>query len=126
MKRVTFNIDANEVVFKRIPGYENYMISNTGMILSCINGKLMSSYINQSGYLRVELTSNDGIRKKYLVHRLVLSVFPDINGNLLRLDSDHNLFSVDHLNKNRSCNCSNNLEIVTQKENLNRRYKNER
>lgn len=123
MKRISIEVIGDNIVFKKIPGYENYLISNTGIILSSITGKIMSSYSNKKGYKRIELTNIEGVRKKYLVHRIVLSVFPDINGKILELDSDYNDYSVDHLDKNRSNNNSNNLEIVTQAENLNRRYR---
>lgn len=122
MKKIKIACDS-EIIFKAIPGYENYLISNTGIILSSVSGKIMSSFTNRAGYKRIELTSVDGRRKKYMVHRLVLSVFPDINGNMLELESDYNNCSVDHLDKNRTNNSSDNLEIVTQIENLNRRYK---
>jgi len=125
MKKISFNVQNNEIIFKKIPGYENYLISNTGILLSSTSGKVMSTYLNEKGYQRVELTSIEGKRKKYLVHRLVLSAFGDINGNTLNLESNYEEYSVDHLDKNRSNNCANNLEIVTQKENLNRRYKGE-
>lgn len=122
MKKISFNPSA-EITFKAIPGYDNYLISNNGIILSAISGKIMSQHSNKVGYMRIELTDNAGVRKKYMVHRLVLSTFPDINGKTLKLESNYNDCSVDHLDKNRSNNCNNNLEIVTQAENLNRRYK---
>ena len=123
MKKISFNVQNDEIVFKKIPNYENYLVSNTGIVLSSVSGKIMSAHINKSGYKRIELTSTNGVRKKYLVHRLVLSAFPDINGNMLELDSNYNDCSVDHLDKNRTNNSAINLEIVTQAENLNRRYK---
>ena len=124
MKRISIEVNEESIVFKKIPGYENYLVSNTGIILSSVTGKIMSSHFNKSGYKRIELVSDEGIRKKYLVHRIVLSAFPDINGKFLNLDSDYNDFSVDHLDRNRSNNTSSNLEIVTQKENLYRRIVN--
>lgn len=122
MKKISFNPNA-EIIFRTIPGYENYMISNNGIVLSSISGKIMAQHTNRALYKRIELTDSTGNRKKYMVHRLVLSAFPDINGKMLKLESNYNDYSVDHLDKNRSNNCNDNLEIVTQAENLNRRYK---
>lgn len=99
-----------------------YYISNLGRVYSIKSKKILTNNINNSGYLRVEL-SNNGIRKHRFIHMLVVEHFGDCNGNKLNLElcpdgklSTHGL-SIDHLNRNKYNNLQSNLEIVTHHEN---------
>lgn len=94
-----------------IKGFEGYYeISNQGNVAKVTTSKrvLLKPYANKNGYLRIKLTK-DGKRKAFYIHRLVCHAFhpnPD------------NLPEVDHINRVRTRNWSDNLRWVTREENL--------
>lgn len=110
-------------------GYPDYMVSNMGRI------KSLDKYVNSSygskqlrkerilnfdktkfGYLRIKLWQN-GEGRKFYVHRLVASAF---------LKNNNNLPYINHKDENKENNHVDNLEWVTQKENINYGTRNER
>lgn len=108
-------------IWKQIKHYEGiYEVSNYGNVRSIDRmekfmesmrlrkGKMIKiRYFNK--YAFVMLTKN-AIAKSYFVHRLVAQEFiGDINGKV-----------VDHIDFNPSNNHVDNLQILTQKENINR------
>lgn len=116
-------------IWKPVPGYEGaYEISNMGRLRSLTRtrivnnchggtsprtdkGHVLAPGNNGNGYAYVSLRDN-GVRTNYYVHRLVAKVFLD-------KPEGENLV-VDHRDHNRSNNVVNNLEWVTQKENVGR------
>lgn len=88
-----------------ITGFEGtHQISNTGKVLSVKFQKVMSPFINNSGYERVTLK-----RSKFYVHRLVaLHFVPTIAGKDV----------VNHKDGNGRNNHFTNLEWTTQSENM--------
>lgn len=112
--------------WKPIKGYEGlYEVSNLGRVKSlpkyhnCGKQGYMQSEKNlkqikqNSGYLCVCIYKN-GIGKKYLIHRLVAETF---------IPNPENKTQVNHLDGNKENNCIDNLEWVTQKENIQHAYK---
>lgn len=89
-----------------IKGYPNYSIDKSGNIYN-INGHKLSYYISHNGYLNVTLY-NDGVNKKFRVHRLVAQHF---------LKHDANRLFVNHKDGNKLNNKVDNLEWCTPKEN---------
>lgn len=97
-----------------------YEISNLGNIKSlkriCNNRvlkeKLLKQNICSSGYKTI-LLSNNGIIKRYLIHRLVISCF---NG--------YSNLTVNHKDGNKLNNNISNLEYLTQRDNSNHYFKN--
>lgn len=77
-------------------------------------GKQLKPGIDKYGYERVVLTK-DGIRKTYLVHKLVaLAFIPNVE----------NKTTINHIDGNKRNNNVSNLEWATEKENQIHKWKN--
>ena len=109
-------------IIKEIIGYEGYYISNLGKVYCNLGrgnrhrGKKVPMYEikprpNKSGYLRVYIRENvTNKRKDKYVHRLVAEHF------IPKKDNQRNI--VNHIDCNVQNNNVENLEWVTQKENV--------
>jgi phosphotransferase system IIB component len=91
--------------WKIIKDYENYMISNTGLVKDSKN-KIIRPAIH-NGYYRIDLFKNDK-RKHFKVHRLVCEAF---------IENPEKKPDVDHINHNKLDNNINNLRWCTNTEN---------
>ena len=114
-----------EEIYRNIKGYEGmYQVSNLGNVKSLdkldalgrrVKGRVLKAGKGVNGYLTVALTKNS-IQKTYSVHKLVAQAFlnhtPDGTQTLV----------VNHKDFNRTNNKVNNLEIVTQRTNSNRKH----
>jgi hypothetical protein len=94
-----------------VPGYLGYYVTSAGKVISP-KGITLKARPNNYGYPRACLY-NAGIRKDVYVHTLVLTTFG--------FDKPGPEYQVDHIDGNRSNNSLDNLEWVTQQENLRRR-----
>lgn len=92
------------MIWKQIKGFENYQISNTGLIRK---GDLILKPFDNKGYERIELKNGD-IKSKKLIHRLVAEHF---------IPNPLNKSQVNHKDCNKKNNHVDNLEWVTNKEN---------
>lgn len=92
-----------------IKGFENYVVSNNGRIINTKNVNEIKGWKNKQGYQRVHLTSTEGFRKKFYVHRLVAIVFHGFECSTLE---------VHHVNGNRYDNNYENLQWVTRQQNM--------
>lgn len=102
-------------IYKPIPNYEDYLISNMGNVISLErkvwNGKgykvkpqtKLKPHKNSRGYTQVELYG-----KPFVVHRLVAQSF---------IENPNNLPQVNHLNGDKTDNRAENLEWCTNAEN---------
>lgn len=108
-------------IWKDIKGYEGlYQVSNYGKVKSLIQNnsrrkKVLKPYLNNSGYLRVNLYDKLGKAKKLYIHRLVALNF---------LDKPNNKNIVNHIDCNKLNNCVENLEWCDQKFNIYETIKN--
>jgi hypothetical protein len=94
--------------WKQIPGYNQYEISNTGIVKSLkYNKKRHLKQELNKGYLRVTLSKNN-VQKRFQVHVLVAKMF--CNG----FSSNR---EVNHKDFNRTNNLYTNLEWLTRSEN---------
>ena len=101
-------------VWVNICGYENnYKISNYGRVYSVKNNSIINGYITKKGYHRVNLYKN-GKSHSYAIHRLVALHF---------IPNPGQKNEVNHINGNKSNNKVENLEWVTNKENIDYTYK---
>lgn len=104
-----------------LPGYEGiYEIDRIGIIYCVLNDRyhkprVIKPWINNSGYLRINLYDANHKAKKHYVHRLVAQTF---------IPNPNNLKYIDHKDCNKLNNSVNNLEWVTQKENIQRTLRN--
>lgn len=99
-------------IWKSIKGFDKYLVSNKGRILSFYknkNGIYLKQTTANTGYYSVTLISNAGDKHFKSVHRLVCIAF---NG-----DPKKGLV-VNHIDGDRKNNNIKNLEWVTQAENV--------
>ncbi len=103
-------------VWKTIKGFENYEVSNLGRVKSLKYNKerILKFSILSNGYKVVDLYNNN-IRKTKKIHQLVAIAFLNHNPCGMELVVNHKDF--DKLNNN-----VNNLEIVTNRENTNKKH----
>ena len=100
----------DKLLWRPIPGYRDYQVSNKGDVMSCKFGKklILKCRINKDGYLQINLYKG-GKRVTRVVHQLVLLAF---TGNGIE---GHD--GVRHLDGNPQNNCITNLTYGTYGEN---------
>lgn len=105
--------------FRFIPGYgTRYKISNWGNVIRMIDNHKMDHYENHGKYLGIRLYDIHGKRRNKTIHLLVAMSFLGHQP-----DGTHRLV-VNHIDSNRQNNNVNNLEIITQRQNVIHGYKN--
>lgn len=101
--------------FENIIGYENlYKINRQGEIWSCSSRKVMKQQTNEDGYLFVDLKKEGTKHKGYIARLLALQYIPNPN----------NSPTVDHIDRNKTNNCLENLRWYTKKEQANNKTTN--
>lgn len=97
-------------MWKTIPDYPQYMVSDSGDVFSKNSNKILKNAVNKFGYASVVLYKGSRARQKYMVHRLVASAF---------VANPDNLPQVNHINENRLDNRAENLEWCSASYNIN-------
>ena len=102
-----------EEIWRKIEGYDYYMVSNCGRVLSLKNrhGKkqMLKIKTNDNGYCSVGLYLNKKC-KYHFVHRLVAQAF---------IPNPNNYPEVNHKDERPENNCVENLEWCTHQYNIN-------
>ena len=93
--------------FLPINNYENYSISNFGIIKNNKTNRIMKPCNNNHGYKLINLSKN-GKCKTFKIHRLVGNAF---------LENPDNKKVIDHIDKNKANNNVKNLRWATIQEN---------
>jgi len=94
-------------IWKSIPGFENYLISNLGNVYNKKFNRVKKPTKGNGGYWSINLSKN-GKSSFCLLHRIVAITF---------LPNPENKPQVNHINADKKDNTVNNLEWVTSKEN---------
>lgn len=104
-------------IFKKIPGYESYFVSNLGNVVSnkFNKNKILKQSKTIYGHLTVTFCYK-GKTKTFCVHQVVAMAF------LNHVPCGLNLV-VDHINDIKTDNRIENLQIITHLENINKNKK---
>ncbi len=94
------------MLHKAIKGYEDYLVTDTGLVYSLKSQRYLKPRKQNNGYLIVCLGKN-GRFKNFTIHRLVANAF---------IMNPVNKEQVDHINRNRTDNRVDNLRWVNKKE----------
>ena len=104
-----------EEIYKDVIGYEGiYQVSNLGNVKYCKTGLIRNYYLEKTGYYSITLRKN-GIGKTRKVHQLVAESF--LNHKRCGFE-----LVVNHIDLDKTNNKVDNLEIVTNRENSNRKH----
>ena len=95
-----------QVEYRKITGYDNYSISNTGLVRNDSTGKTLKPDIT-NGYHRVFLFLNNK-GKRFSIHRLVADAF---------IPNPDNKTCVDHIDNNKLNNNLDDLRWCSLQEN---------
>lgn len=100
-------------MLKEIKGFSGYEVNENGEVFSCKSKdrtcKKMKPYIDKNGYEVFRLTSDDKKRKAYKCHRIVANTF---------IENTKLLPQVNHIDGNKRNNTVENLEWVTNSQNI--------
>lgn len=103
----------DNVRFRRIPNFGNYIVSSDGIVYSLTNHQFVRRTYNHAGYQVVTITRNDGYRSPQKVHRLVYSTY---SGELIEG------LVIDHIDGVRYHNNIDNLQQITNHENVRKAF----
>lgn len=104
-------------IWKKIPDYKDYRVSNYGRVKSLKFGKekILKGTLTHDGYRGVVLCIRKGKYKSYKVHQLVAMAF-------LRFKPNGHTLVINHKDFDKLNNHVNNIEIVTPRENSNQKH----
>ena len=99
-------------IWKEVPHWEEYLVSNYGRCYSKITNRIKSMDVNTSGYYRITFYKNKK-HKTMFMHRVVALLF--VSGYFPKA-------LVNHIDGNKQNNVASNLEWVTASDNCTHGY----
>lgn len=106
-----------KIIWKTIQINPKYEVSNLGDVRNIKTQKILKPQIKPNGYSDVDLNMKDIRKCGMYIHRLVALAF---------IPNPYNKPNVNHKDLNKQNNTVDNLEWVTQKENVQHYFKNRR
>lgn len=103
------NISLPNEQWKEYDNFSNYLISTTGRVWSKHKNRVMAQFVQNSGYMQIQIVSDSGRQTRFLVHRLVALTW--ISNPLQKK-------YVNHIDGNKLNNDVSNLEWCTNSENI--------
>lgn len=97
---------------KKIKNYDNYYIYDNGDVLNVTTNKILKGSIGEHGYKYYRLSKNNE-KTMFYTHRLVAEAF---------IENPNNYNVVNHKNGDKTNNNVENLEWITQSENVKAAY----
>ncbi len=91
--------------WKQIEGYENYSISDTGLVMNTKSGRLLKPKNTYDGYCEVRIYKDKNNSKYVRVHRLVALAF---------VPNPDDLETIVHINGNKKDNRVENLRWLSR------------
>lgn len=107
--------------FKPIPEFPKYLINEYGTVYGTKNNITMKTFFDKGGYERITLRDDTGKKHTRSIHHIVLSTFNESEYKRLKdsyVKGQYDHLVVNHIDSNRTNNHINNLEVVTQQENI--------
>lgn len=98
-----------------IPGFTNYVISRTGIVISLITGLKLKFSKNSTGYPACRMNRDDGKSSYMLLHSLLGVTFKEWDHSIINL-------VIDHLDADKTNYSLDNIEFVTDAENKRRAH----
>ena len=98
----------DSIEWEQAEGFSRYLISTDGKIYSLKSDRLLPQGITERGYKQVDVYNDMGVKKHMKVHRLVY---------MAHIGAIPNGLQVNHKDENKTNNCVDNLELMTNKEN---------
>lgn len=96
--------------FVALKGYSNYLFGDKGSVFSKHKQHNMRPWLLNSNYYAIRLVDDDGISNRFLVHRLINKAFHG--------DSFKEGYVTNHIDGDKNNNNADNLEWISQQENI--------
>lgn len=96
--------------FVELEGFSKYKFGNEGSIFSKTRNRIMTPWLLNSGYYALRLIDDSGKLRRVLLHRLINKAF---NAGYYKEG-----YVTNHIDGNRTNNRSDNLEWVSQRDNI--------
>ena len=97
--------------FKSIPGFSNYVISESGVVLNWRKWRILQGSVNPDGYCNFRLRTDSNTTLTIGKHRLLALAY-------LKPDHDITDYVVNHIDGDKTNNSLDNLEWVTHQGNI--------
>ena len=98
----------DSIEWEQAEGFSKYLISTDGQVYSLKRDRLLPQGFTERGYKQVDVCNDEGIKKHMRVHRLVYMAHVGVIPEGMQ---------INHKDENKTNNCIDNLELMTNKEN---------